>query len=109
MRTTNLGIAGTNTLTGEDASSAISEMDNALASVNEQRSLFGAYENRLNYACSNCINTAENLQNSESRIRDLDISDEMVQFSKNNILEQVATSMLVHNNQNNQGILTLLQ
>ena len=109
LRTRDLGIANTNTLTREDSSSAISEIDSALATVNNQRSLFGAYENRLNHACSNCNNTAENVQDSESRIRDLDMSDELVKFSLSKIFEQAATSMLAQSNQSKQDILKLLQ
>jgi len=109
LRTTDLGIADTNTLTREDSANAISKIDDAFAIVNDQRALFGAYENRLSCAGSNCLNTSENIQNSESRIRDLDMSDEIIELSKHKILEQTATSMLAQNNQINQGILLLLQ
>lgn len=109
LRTTNLGIANVNTQTRINASNAISEIDKGLAIVNEQRSLFGAYENRLEHAYSNSMNTAENLQNSESRIRDLDVADEIIENSKRNILEQTITSILTQNNQNIQNVLKLLE
>ncbi|MBU3074877.1 flagellin [Clostridium estertheticum] len=109
LRTTNLGIINTNVLTSEDASSAISEIDNGLNIVNEQRSLFGAYENRMNHAYSNNMSAAENHQNSESRIRDLDIADETIKYSKYDILEQAALSLLSQANQSSQKVLELLK
>ena len=68
----------------------------------------GAIQNRLEHTIANLDVAAENLQTAESRIRDVDMASEMVQFSKNNILQQAAQSMLAQANQANQGVLSLL-
>ena len=68
----------------------------------------GAIQNRLEHTIANLDVAAENLQTAESRIRDVDMADEMVEFSKNNILQQAAQSMLAQANQANQGVLSLL-
>ncbi len=110
MGATALGVDGTkvdvSTQTG--AQNSIENIDGAIASVSKQRSLLGAVQNRLEHTISNLDNTAENLQSAESSIRDVDMASEMVQFSKNNILQQAAQSMLAQANQSNQGVLSLL-
>jgi flagellin len=69
----------------------------------------GAIQKRLEHTITNADNTSENLQAAESRIRDVDMADEMVKYSKNNILQQAAQSMLAQANQSTQGVLSLLQ
>ncbi len=105
-----LGVDGTkvNVSTQTGAQNSIKALDGAIASVSKQRSLLGAVQNRLEHTISNLDNTAENLQAAESSIRDVDMASEMVQFSKNNILQQAAQSMLAQANQSNQGVLSLL-
>ncbi len=97
----------TSTQTG--ASDSIDAIDGAIATVSKQRSLLGAIQNRLEHTISNLDNTAENLQAAESQIRDVDMAEEMVTFSKYNIIQQAAQSMLAQANQSNQGVLSLLQ
>lgn len=104
-----LGIEDTNTLTVEDAGNAINEAKAALQKVSEQRSLFGAYQNRLEHAYNVNKNTEENTQASESLIRDTDIADTMMEFSINNILMQAGVSMLTQANQQGQIAMRLLQ
>jgi len=108
-RTYTLGLMDTNVLTRSDAGAAISEIDDAMEMISAQRSYFGAMQNRMEHAHANADNTAENLQSSESRIRDTDMAEGMVEYSKLTILEQASQSMLSHANQANQGILQLLQ
>jgi len=90
------------------AQESIESIDAAIGTVSKQRSLLGAIQNRLEHTISNLDNTAENLQSAESSIRDVNMANEMVQYSKNNILTQAATSMLAQANQSNQGVLSLL-
>ena len=94
--------------TQKGAQDSIEAIDGGIAKVSKQRSLLGAIQNRLEHTISNLDNTAENLQSAESGIRDVDMAAEMVQFSKNNILQQAAQSMLAQANQANQGVLSLL-
>ena len=110
MSASALGVSGSsvNVSTQTGAQNAIEKIDSAIASVSKQRSLLGAVQNRLEHTISNLDNTAENLQAAESGIRDVDMASEMVQFSKNNILQQAAQSMLAQANQANQGVLSLL-
>ena len=105
-----LGVDGTkvDVSTQVGAQNSIENIDAGIATVSKQRSLLGAIQNRLEHTISNLDNTAENLQSAESGIRDVDMASEMVQFSKNNILQQAAQSMLAQANQANQGVLSLL-
>lgn len=91
-----------------DASTSISRLDNAINKVSSYRSSFGAQQNRLECAKSVDDNTAENTQNAEARIRDTDMAEEMVEYSKHDILEQAGQAMLAQANQSTQGILSLL-
>ena len=91
------------------ATSAITTINKAITAVSKQRSALGAVQNRLEHTIANADNTAENLQSAESRIRDVDMAKEMVQYSKGNILQQAAQSMLAQANQSTQGVLSLLQ
>ena len=81
----------------------------ALSKVSEQRSSLGAIQNRLEHTIANLNNVVENTTAAESRIRDTDMAEEMVEFSKNNILAQAGQSMLAQANQSTQGVLSLLQ
>ena len=81
----------------------------AVKIVSDTRSQLGAIQNRLDYTINNLENYSENLTSSESNIRDTDMATEMVNYSKNNILQQAAQSMLAQANQSNQGVLSLLQ
>ena len=81
----------------------------AITAVSTARSGLGALQNRLEHTVNNVNTTAENLQASESRIRDVDMAKEMMEFTKNNILSQAAQSMLAQANQNPQGVLQLLR
>jgi flagellin len=91
------------------ATGALSTLDHAIKQVSTERSKLGALQNRLEHTIANADNTSENLQAAESRIRDVDMAKEMVQYSKNNILQQAAQSMLSQANQSTQGVLSLLQ
>jgi flagellin len=91
------------------ATKQLSVLDKAIKSVSTARSKLGALQNRLEHTITNADNTAENLQSAESRIRDVDMAKEMVAYSKNNILQQAAQSMLSQANQSTQGVLSLLQ
>lgn len=91
------------------ANAAITAIDSAIATVTTQRSTLGATQNRLNYAISNLETSNENLSEANSRIRDVDMAQEMTQFTKSNILTQAATSMLAQANAMPNSVLTLLQ
>src|SRR5436189_183813 len=90
-------------------STDISEIDAAIDNVSAQRAQFGAVQNRLEYTLQNAAIYQENLTASESRIRDVDMAAEMVQFTKLQILQNAGTSMLAQANQSSQGVLTLLR
>jgi flagellin len=87
----------------------IGEIDLAIDAVSAQRSQFGAVQNRLGYTLENAAIYQENLTASESRIRDVDMASEMVNFTKLQILQQAGTSMLAQANQSSAGVLTLLR
>jgi flagellin len=87
----------------------ISEIDAAIDNVSATRAQFGAVQNRLEYTLQNAAIYQENLTASESRIRDVDMAAEMVQFTKLQILQQAGTSMLAQANQSSQGVLSLLR
>lgn len=87
----------------------ITIVDQAIQKVSNQRSTLGAVQNRLEHTIANADNTSENLQAAESRIRDTDIAKEMVKYSKDNILQQAAQSVLAQANQATKGVLSLLQ
>ena len=88
---------------------AISAIDAAIGNVSSLRSSFGAVQNRLEHTLNNLSTYQENLTASESRIRDVDMASEMVEFSKNQILQQAGTSMLAQANQAPQSVLSLLR
>lgn len=101
--------AGLNTETATNAQNAITVVQNSIEKLSKLRSKLGAVQNRLEHTVANLDNISENTQSSESRIRDTDMAEEMVQYSKNNILQQAGQSMLAQANQANQGVLSLLQ
>jgi len=90
------------------SSTDLSEIDAAIDAVSNQRSTLGAVQNRLEHSMSNAAVYQENLVASESRIRDVDMADETVQLTKNQILVQAGTAMLAQANQAGQGVLSLL-
>ncbi len=96
-----------NTAVGQSA--GLAAVETAIKGVASLRADIGALQNRLEHTVDNINTTAENLQSSESRIRDVDMAKEMMNFTKNNILTQAAQSMLAQANQNPQGVLSLLQ
>ena len=95
--------------TASAAQSSISRVQSAIEALSKTRSKLGALQNRLEHTVANLDNISENTQSAESRIRDTDMAEEMVQYSKNNILQQAGQSMLAQANQANQGVLSLLQ
>jgi len=94
--------------THDKATAAVSVINDAIERVSAERSKLGAYQNRLEHAISNLGTSAENLQAAESRIRDLDMAEEIMAFTKNNILQQAATAMLAQANMAPQSVLQLL-
>ena len=95
--------------TAESANEAITAFDAALNAVSSQRANLGAVQNRLEYTISNLDNTAENLTSAESTLRDVDMAKEMMEYSKNNILNQAAQAMISQANQQPQNVLQLLR
>jgi flagellin len=116
MSATELGVDGTaiadvisGATSATDVTALISTVNTAITTVSTQRSSLGAIQNRLEHTIANADNTSENLQAAESRIRDVNMAEEMVKFSKDGILQQAAQSMLSQANQSTQGVLSLLQ
>ena len=111
MNSDYLGIKNLNVAddSGKAATYAIDAIADAVAKVSEQRSALGAVQNRLEHTIDNLDNVVENTTSAESRIRDTDMAEEMVNYSKNSILQQAGQSMLAQANQANQGVLSLLQ
>ena len=95
--------------TPEDANRAIGTIDEALKKINKQRADLGAYQNRLELTVRGLDVGAENLQASESRIRDTDMASQMVEFTKNSVLQQAGTAMLAQANSQSQNVLSLLR
>jgi len=104
-----LGEAALNVSNKEDASRVIAVIDKATASVSAERGKLGAVQNRLEHTINNLGTSSENLTAAESRIRDVDMAKEMMEFTKNNILTQAAQAMLSQANQQPQGVLQLLR
>ena len=110
MNATNLGIT-TDKIKVSSHAAAASTMKNvsaAIKKVSKARSQLGAVQNRLDYTVNNLKNYSENLTSAESQIRDTDMATEMTNYTKNNILQQAAQSMLAQANQSTQGVLSLL-
>jgi len=110
MNSASLGIKGLNVSdsTGKAATYAIDSIADAVEKVSAQRSALGAIQNRLEHTIANVDNVVENTNAAESRIRDTDMADEMVTYSKNNILAQAGQAMLAQANQSTQGVLSIL-
>lgn len=94
---------------GKNAGTMISKIDLAIAAVSDQRAALGAVQNRLEHTINNLTATNENLSDANSRIRDVDMAEEMMTFTKSNILSQAATSMLAQANAMPNSVLNLLQ
>ncbi|MFP7171048.1 flagellin [Terribacillus sp. 7520-G] len=111
MDATTLGVKDLDisTATASEISGVISTIDEAINSVSSFRSNLGANQNRLEHTINNLNTSSENLTAAESRVRDVDMAKEMMEFTKNNILSQAAQSMLAQANQQPQGVLQLLQ
>jgi flagellin len=111
MNAAGLGIKDLNVSddSGIAATYAIDVIADAISTVSAQRSALGAVQNRLEHTINNLDNVVENTTSAESRIRDTDMAEEMVEYSKNNILMQAGQSMLAQANSANQGVLSLLQ
>lgn len=108
--TNNVGAeAALNVSSHESAAAAVTVINSAIEKVSSQRSELGAFQNRLEHTIKNLETSSENLQASESRIRDVDMAKEMMEFTKNNILQQAAQAMLAQANQAPQGVLQLLR
>ena len=108
MNASTLGVSGLKVSENGAAGKAMSNIQAAIDKVSKQRSNLGALQNRLEHTINNLDTTSENTSAAESRIRDTDMADEMVQYSKNNILAQAGQSMLAQANQQTQGVLSLL-
>ena len=108
MNAGSIGVSGLKVSSNTVAGEAMSQIQKAIESVSTQRSKLGAIQNRLEHTINNLDTTSENTQAAESRIRDTDMASEMVEYSKNNILQQAGQSMLAQANQQNQGVLSLL-
>ncbi len=110
MDSAGLGVKGLNLVdkTGAKATYAIDSIADAISKVSAQRSSLGAVQNRLEHTINNLDNVVENTTSAESQIRDTDMAETMVEYSKNNILAQAGQSMLAQANQSNQGVLSLL-
>lgn len=102
-----LGMDELNVLTYADAAFSIERCDYAINFINSERSRMGAYQNRMEHIVNGNGNTAENLQSSESRLRDTDMAEEMMRFSKENIIAQAGQAMLAQTNQSTERILSL--
>jgi flagellin len=111
MSSAGLGVQNLNLVdnTGAKATYAIDAIADAIQKVSAQRSSLGAIQNRLEHTINNLDNVVENTTSAESQIRDTDMAEEMVEYSKNNILAQAGQSMLAQANQATQGVLSLLQ
>ncbi len=102
-------VGGVNITTQADANSAITVINNAIEKVSAERAKLGAYQNRLEHTINNLGTSAENLTAAESRIRDIDMAKEMMEYTKLSILQQAATAMLSQANQQPQMVLQLLR
>ncbi|MBO5628670.1 MAG: hypothetical protein J5965_06265, partial [Aeriscardovia sp.] len=114
MRSEALGLRGAdgtklNISTRDKANAAINVLDNAISKALDQQTTIGSIESRLTYTSSNLTTSSENVQASESTIRDADMAKEMTEYTKNNVLLQAAQSMLAQANQSSSSVLSLLQ
>ncbi len=103
-----IGINGLNVQSEDNATNAINTISDAIRTISEYRSYFGAIQNRLEHAYNINLNIVENTQYAESKIRDTDMATEMVKYSNSNILAQAGLSVLAQANQMNQSVLRLI-
>ena len=108
MSASAIGVNSISVSSNAAAGTSMTAIQNAIKSVSDQRSKLGAIQNRLEHTIANLDTTSENTSAAESRIRDVDMADEMVNYSKNNILAQAGQSMLAQANQSTQGVLSIL-
>lgn len=108
MQASSIGVSDLSVSSNVAAGKSMSAIQKAIESVSTQRSALGALQNRLEHTIANLDTTSENTSSAESRIRDVDMAEEMVEYSKNNILAQAGQSMLAQANQSTQGVLSLL-
>ena len=108
MDAASIGVSGLSVSGNVAARKSMSAIQKAIESISTQRSALGALQNRLEHTIANLDTTSENTSSAESRIRDVDMAEEMVEYSKNNILAQAGQSMLAQANQSTQGVLSLL-
>lgn len=109
MQAAALGVDGIDlSVDAATSAAAITTIDDAIGTVSSERASLGANQNRLEHTINNLTTTSENLSAAESRIRDVDMAKEMMEFTKNNILNQASTAMLAQANQMPQGVLQLL-
>ncbi len=109
MNASSLKISGLKVSSYSAAGKTMDAVQKAIQSVSDMRSTLGALQNRLEHTVANLDNISENTQSAESQLRDTDMAEEMVTYSKNNILAQAGQSMLAQANQSTQGVLSLLQ
>ncbi len=109
MNAATLGVNSLDVSSNSTAGTSMTAIQSAIEKVSTQRSKLGAITNRLEHTVKNLDTTSENTSAAESRIRDVDMAEEMVTYSKNSILMQAGQSMLAQANQQNQGVLSLLQ
>lgn len=108
MNAKGIGVTGLSMSSFTKAGLAMDSIQSAISIISTQRSALGALQNRLEHTIANLDTTSENTTAAESRIRDVDMAKEMVEYSKNNILQQAGQSMLAQANQSTQGVLSLL-
>ena len=110
MSASGIGLTSANLAVNNNtnAGTAMSNIQEAIQKVSKERSKLGAIQNRLEHTIANLDTTSENTSAAESRIRDVDMAEEMVNYSKNNILAQAGQSMLAQANQSTQGVLSIL-
>ena len=109
MKAADIGLTSVAVDSFSAAGASMTAIQGAISKVSDQRSALGALQNRLEHTIDNLDNVVENTTTAESRIRDTDMAEEMVEYSKNNILAQAGQSMLAQANQSTQGVLSLLQ
>lgn len=109
MKASGLGVSGLKIVSQSGADAAIETIQTAIDKVSQERSKLGAVQNRLEHTIRNLDNAAENLQAAESRIRDVDMAKEMMEFTKQTILQQASTAMLAQANNVPQTVLQLLR
>jgi flagellin len=109
MRSSALGVNNIDLSSSQNATAAIQTIDDAIKKVSDERAKLGAYQNRLDHTINNLDTSSQNLTEASSRITDVDMAKEMMTYTKDNILQQAAQSMLAKANQAPQSVLQLLR